>query len=79
MNMHVMNQRLLTILLLLSTGLLYSCAGLMPAGLEEETRPCLDWKTMVVEKKERLPYPMSGVVVREETIVYCREYDTTSV
>ena len=67
-------KRLLTILLLCA-GLLYSCAAVE----EEETRPCLDWKTMVVEKKERLPYPMQGVVVREETIVYCREYDTTSV
>jgi len=57
-----------------TAGLLWSCTA-----IEEETRPCLDWKTMVVEKKERLPYPMQGVVVREETIVYCREYDTTSV
>lgn len=68
-----MNRILLT--LILSAGLLWSCAAVE----EEEQLPCLDWKTMVVEKKERLPYPMSGVVVREETIVYCREYDTTSV
>lgn len=61
--------------LTLSAGLLYSCAGVE----EEESRPCLDWKTMVVQKKERLPYPMQGVVVREETIVYCREYGTASV
>lgn len=61
--------------LILSAGLLWSCAAVE----EEESRPCLDWKTMVVEKKERLPYPMQGIVVREETIVYCRKYDTTSV
>lgn len=68
-----MNRILLT--LILSAGLLWSCAAVE----EEEQLPCLDWMTMVVEKKERLPYPMQGVVVREETIVYCREYDTTSV
>ena len=64
--------RILLLTLILSAGLLLSCT------VVEEDRPCLDWKTMVVEEKERLPYPMSGVVVREETIVYCREYDTTS-
>lgn len=61
--------------LTLSAGLLWSCAAVE----EEEQLPCLDWKTMVVEEKQRLPYPMHGVVVREKTIVYCREYDTTSV
>ena len=61
--------------LTLSAGLLWSCAAVE----QEEMGECLEWKKMVVEKKERLPYPMSGVVVREETIVYCREYDTTSV
>lgn len=34
---------------------------------------CLEWSTMIVEKKERLPYPMRGVVVREEAITYCRQ------
>ena len=64
--------RILLLTLILSAGLLLSCT------VVEEERPCLDWKTMVVEEKERLPYPMRGEVVREKTIVYCREYDTTS-
>lgn len=61
--------------LILSAGLLLSCAAVE----EEQMGECLDWKTMVVKEKQRLPYPMQGVVVREKTIVYCREYDTTSV
>jgi hypothetical protein len=38
---------------------------------EEDAGECLKWRTTVVEKKERLPYPMRGVVVREEEVVYC--------
>ena len=38
---------------------------------EEEHGECLKWRTTIVEKKERLPFPMRGVVVREEEVVYC--------
>lgn len=38
---------------------------------QEEQGECLKWRTTIVEKKERLPYPMRGVVVREEEVVYC--------
>jgi NAD-dependent DNA ligase len=41
----------------------------------EEQGECLEWYTTVIEKKERLPYPMQGVVVREETVVQCRSRD----
>lgn len=61
------------IAIVISFFLLVACGGLLPAGhnQEEETGECLKWRTTVVEKKERLPYPMSGVVVREEQITYC--------
>lgn len=38
---------------------------------QEDVGACLEWRTMMVEKKERLPYPMQGVIVREEQITYC--------
>lgn len=38
----------------------------------EQQGQCLEWKTSVVEKKERLPYPLQGVVVREEIITTCK-------
>ena len=38
---------------------------------EEEQGECLKWRTTIMEKKERLPYPLRGVVVREEEVVYC--------
>lgn len=38
---------------------------------QEKVGPCLEWKMSMVEKKERLPFPMSGVVVREEMIAVC--------
>ena len=41
----------------------------------EEQGECLEWYTTVIERKERLPYPMQGVVVREETVVQCRSRD----
>jgi high-affinity Fe2+/Pb2+ permease len=52
---------------------LVACAGLLPAGYnqEEELGECLKWRTTIVEKKERLPYPMRGIVVREEQVVQC--------
>ena len=49
-----------------------ACESFLPAGYnQEETGECLKWDTYVVEKKERLPYPLQGVVVREELITYC--------
>ena len=52
---------------------LVACAGLLPAGYNqgEELGECLKWRTTIVEKKERLPYPMRGIVVREEQVVQC--------
>ena len=38
----------------------------------EQQGQCLVWKTYVVEKKERLPYPMRGTVVREEIVTTCK-------
>jgi hypothetical protein len=38
---------------------------------QEDVGECLEWKMSMVEKKERLPFPMSGVVVREEMIAVC--------
>lgn len=38
---------------------------------EQEQGECLKWRTTIVEKKERLPFPMRGIVVREEEVVYC--------
>lgn len=38
---------------------------------QEDVGECLEWKMSMVEKKERLPYPMSGVVVREEMVAVC--------
>ena len=63
------------------------CMGLRERGLAlvaliipacsfvEEQGECLEWYTTIVEKKERLPYPMQGVVVREETVIQCRSRD----
>ena len=50
-----------------------ACSGFLPAGLnqEEEQGECLKWRTTIMERKERLPYPMRGVVVREEEVTYC--------
>jgi|14BtaG_2_1085337.scaffolds.fasta_scaffold02705_12 hypothetical protein len=52
---------------------LVACAGFLPAGYNqgEELGECLKWRTTIVEKKERLPYPMRGIVVREEQVVQC--------
>ena len=47
--------------------LLVGCTTVEP----EDAGECLKWRTTVVEKKERLPYPMRGVVVREEEVTYC--------
>ena len=41
--------------------------------IEEEQAPCLEWTTEIFEKKERLPFPMQGYVVREEQVTYCRK------
>lgn len=53
---------------------LSTLAVLILAGCSttEELGECLDWHTEVVERRERLPYPMQGVVVREEKYTYCR-------
>ena len=50
-----------------------ACGGFLPAGYnqEEDVGECLKWRTTIMEKKERLPYPMRGVVVREEEVTYC--------
>lgn len=42
----------------------------------EEAGPCLEWRTEIIERKERLPYPMQGVVVREEKYTYCRKRES---
>ena len=52
---------------LLPPLVLIGCTSIDP----EDAGECLQWKSMVVEKKERLPYPMSGTVVREEQVLYC--------
>lgn len=41
----------------------------------EEQGECLEWATETIERRERLPYPMQGVVVREEQHTYCRSRD----
>jgi hypothetical protein len=38
---------------------------------QEDVGECLEWKMSMVEKKERLPYPMRGIVVREEMVAVC--------
>ena len=64
---------IMKIAIAISILLIASCGGFQPAGYNqgEELGECLKWRTTIVEKKERLPYPMSGVVVREEQITYC--------
>lgn len=46
--------------------------------VEEEQGECLKWRTTVIEKKERLPYPMRGTVVREEVVTYCAVREETT-
>jgi len=65
-----MRYRGLKLILILCAGLLWSCTAIEQ---QEEEGECLKWRSMLVEKKERLPYPLRGVVVREETVVYCVE------
>ena len=43
------------------------------ASITEEQAPCLEWTTETIERRERLPYPMQGVIVREEQYTYCRK------
>ena len=38
---------------------------------EEELDNCLEWKTVQVVTKERLPHPMTGVVERVENHLVC--------
>jgi len=59
----------------ISILLIASCGGFQPAGYQQGAPigECLKWRTTIMEKKERLPYPMRGVVVREEEITYCAE------
>ena len=59
-------------LILMTSGLLVipSCSTV------EEQGECLKWTTSVVQKKERLPYPMRGTVIREEAITLCVSRET---
>ena len=52
--------------------LLTSCSSI------EEQGECLEWFTTVIETKERLPFPLIGEVVREETIIFCRSKENES-
>jgi hypothetical protein len=38
---------------------------------QEDVGECLEWKMSMIETKERLPYPMRGIVVREEMVAVC--------
>jgi hypothetical protein len=38
---------------------------------QEDVGECLEWRMSMVERKERLPYPMRGIVVREEMVAVC--------
>lgn len=38
---------------------------------EEELDDCLEWKSIQVVTKERLPHPMQGVVERVENHLVC--------
>jgi hypothetical protein len=42
-------------------------------SIEEEKAPCLEWTTEIIERRERLPYPMQGTIIREEPYTYCRK------
>ena len=39
--------------------------------IKEELDDCLEWKTIQVVTKERLPYPMEGVVEQVENHLVC--------
>ena len=66
------------------------CMGLRKGGIvllilfsgcttvEEEQGECLKWRTTVIEKKERLPFPMRGEVVRKEVVTYCAAREETT-
>ena len=52
--------------------LMVACESFLPAGYnQEQTGKCLKWDTYVMEKRERLPYPLQGEIIREELITYC--------